>query len=692
MTVERSPSAAPMRALAAAYSYIRFSFTEQGRGDSVRRQTEAAQAWCDRNKARLDSSTTLHDLGKSAFRGAHRQNPDRNALAAFLKMVEEGKIAHGSFLIIESLDRLTREHIRPALTLLLNLIEAGVRIVQLKPVEVIYDEDVEPMQLMMALMELSRGNSESRIKSERIGAAHASKREQARNGRVLSRTKRTHTRSGKLLTRNLPAWVRIESIERDRYTVALIPERAEVVGRIFALAASGLGLQRIVAKLTEDGVPAWGRLLTDEDLARYEERRRADGEPPLTKDERAALRRPGYWHRGKWTPPAWNRGYVHQMLTDRRALGEYLPRQRAGRQTLERWLASGSVISNYFPPVVDEATFTAARAAMTERKPREGRRVGKHIDLFSRLIYDALDGSVCYTTTRTENFAPRYYDADGKRRRKAGGRGRRRWRLLINSSAGEGRGKARTFPAGTFERAVLKMLREVDPREVLGEASPAAEVAALERQLGWLADRQAELAAELRDGDIPAIAQQLRELKAEQDDVAVKLDEAKQLEAKPLAETWKDLAALLDETGDPDARRRLRAAIARVVDDIQLLAVRRSRDQLAAVQVNFAGGQARRNYLIIHRPPLWLAGRGTRPGHWWAGSIKHPDDSLPFNDFDLRNRGEAGQSKGRVKRYKGGEAPFEGVDEVAAMEAFLSSYDTDLIDRLLAGPHAHPVP
>ena len=176
---------------AVAYSYIRFSTPEQSRGDSLRRQTEAAQEWCDRNDARLDASTTLHDLGKSAFKGAHRTNPDRNALAGFLKLVEDGKVPRGSYLILESLDRLTREHIRPALTLLLNLIEAGVRVVQLKPVEVVYDDDVEPMTLMMALMELSRGNSESRVKSERIGAAYRNKRVKAREAELVPG--RTHT-------------------------------------------------------------------------------------------------------------------------------------------------------------------------------------------------------------------------------------------------------------------------------------------------------------------------------------------------------------------------------------------------------------------------------------------------------------------------------------------------------------------
>src|SRR5688500_15449393 len=96
-----------------AFSYIRFSHPSQIKGDSLRRQTEAAAAWCKRNGVQLDASVTLHDLGKSAYTGTHRKNPDRHALASFLRMVEQGRIPRGSHLIIEALDRLSREHIQP---------------------------------------------------------------------------------------------------------------------------------------------------------------------------------------------------------------------------------------------------------------------------------------------------------------------------------------------------------------------------------------------------------------------------------------------------------------------------------------------------------------------------------------------------------------------------------------------------
>src|SRR5262245_41808498 len=133
-TMPRKAAAPPI-----AYSYLRFSSAKQADGDSVRRQTALRDAWVAKAGAVLDTTLTLKDEGVSAFTGGHRQNPDRHALAAFLELVRRGRVPRGSYLIVESLDRLSREHIRPALTLLLNLIDSGVRVVQLLPVEAVYD-------------------------------------------------------------------------------------------------------------------------------------------------------------------------------------------------------------------------------------------------------------------------------------------------------------------------------------------------------------------------------------------------------------------------------------------------------------------------------------------------------------------------------------------------------------------------
>src|SRR4051794_35478661 len=106
-----------MPTTATAYSYLRYSSPQQSTGDSVRRQMEASAAWCKRNNVTLD--TTLRDNGVSAFKGKHRtaENADTHALARFLAAVESGKVKPGSYLILESLDRLTREAIVPAVNL-----------------------------------------------------------------------------------------------------------------------------------------------------------------------------------------------------------------------------------------------------------------------------------------------------------------------------------------------------------------------------------------------------------------------------------------------------------------------------------------------------------------------------------------------------------------------------------------------
>ena len=89
-----------------AYSYIRFSTKEQAKGHSLKRQTELREAYLSkRPDLTLDTSLTLEDLGVSAFKGA---NSDEGQLGAFIRAIESGIIPRGSYLLIESLDRLSR--------------------------------------------------------------------------------------------------------------------------------------------------------------------------------------------------------------------------------------------------------------------------------------------------------------------------------------------------------------------------------------------------------------------------------------------------------------------------------------------------------------------------------------------------------------------------------------------------------
>jgi DNA invertase Pin-like site-specific DNA recombinase len=601
MTARTSPT---------AYSYIRFSSKPQEEGDSIRRQTEAARAWAERNKVPLDTSLQI-DRGISAFKG---KNADVGALGEFLKLVERGRVRPGDYLVVEALDRLTRDDVDEALLLLLGMTKAGVKIVQLTPVEVVYFKPVDPLKLMMMVMELMRGNSESATKSQRVGKAWAQKREKARGGEPM--------------TDRLPAWVR-----RRGETLELVPERARVVRLIFELAAAGYSAGALVARLVRDRVPPFG---------------------PDGKDGE---------------PARWNRAYVCRILYDRRALGELKP-------------SVGEVIPGYYPAVVTDAEFNAARSGAGERKHSLGRRPrGKNCkasavcEAFAELGLEAGNDAVAawceknrkLTVSRTviwrercrlegkptEPARPReggevnlfkslvVHARDGdhyqltQRLSKAPGRPTRRFGVLVNSRATQGGQTAYSLPYDVFQDALLSRLVEIDPKEIVNGGQPEDEVLALTQQLDGvereLADANGFMDA---NGFSASIGKRIKTLESRKDDLEAALAAARQRVAHPLTETWGELPSLVqllrDAADREDARVRLRSVLRRLVAAVYLLVVPRGLERLFAVQVVFRGERdgLRRDYLGLYRPAA-----GRRPGGWWVRSLA--EVARP-GDFDLR--------------------------------------------------------
>src|SRR5262249_22434494 len=109
-----------------AYSLLRFSSPEQSKGDSRRRQTADAEAWCQPPGVPLDPSWWLSAPAVSVYTPKHRTTPARYALAAFLKQIEGRRVRPGDYLLIETLDRLSREEEVPACHLLTGILMSGV--------------------------------------------------------------------------------------------------------------------------------------------------------------------------------------------------------------------------------------------------------------------------------------------------------------------------------------------------------------------------------------------------------------------------------------------------------------------------------------------------------------------------------------------------------------------------------------
>lgn len=224
-----------------AYSYVRFSTPQQLKGDSLRRQLEASERYVTENGLVLDETLNLRDLGISAFRG---KNVERGALGAFIKAIESGKVKKGSYLIVESLDRLSREEVIDALEIFLKIIRAGINIVTLVDNHLYSKASVKAnfTELIISIAVMSRAHDESKMKSYRRTERWKKAKEQARE-------------TGKKITRKIPFWLSLP--DRDGEFIVKEAE-SQVVKRIFDLAANGYGYTKICQYLNQNGISSPG--------------------------------------------------------------------------------------------------------------------------------------------------------------------------------------------------------------------------------------------------------------------------------------------------------------------------------------------------------------------------------------------------------------------------------------------------
>jgi DNA invertase Pin-like site-specific DNA recombinase len=320
---------------ALAYSYLRFSKPEQGQGDSLRRQNDLRQSWLKRNPTvRLDTSVRMVDRGVSGYRGEHRTK-SKHALACFLDLVERGRVPVGSFLIVENLDRLTRENPVDSIPAVLQLVRAGIRIVQLSPVEMVYDSEMEQHHLMNMLWELSRGHAESKRKSGLCGEAWREKKKKAREDK---------TPHGAMC----PAWIQLVD---GRYR--LKEDAARTVRKIFTWSAGGLGVSRILDRLEAEQIPPIGK------------------------------------------SGAWERSYVCKLLRNKTAIGVYQPGNGSGGKRPD----GEAIANYYPPAVEESLWYAAQKAADQRRQRSGRPSGARATNPFSGLLRSALDGSKLHVTT-----------------------------------------------------------------------------------------------------------------------------------------------------------------------------------------------------------------------------------------------------------------------------------------------------
>jgi DNA invertase Pin-like site-specific DNA recombinase len=319
---ERKATAAAERPL--AYSYVRFSTPEQAKGVSYDRQIELAQAYA-REKGLQLAETTYKDLGMSAFR--HR-NAQTGALRAFLKAVEDGDIPSGSFLLVESLDRVTRNAILDAQALFLLIINSGITLVTLADRRAYSRESVNanPTELIVSIAIMMRGHEESLTKSRRLSDVYERKRATAEADAAAGKIT-------KPFTRMLPAWL---EWREGAQGYSVIPERAKAVHDIFAMADDGLGQHAIAQRLDADGVPTFA--------------------------EKGRRRRSSHWQRT----------YIKHLLTNSAVVGVFTPHQKRTDAQGKRKRVPVGTVEGYYPAIIERDLFerVASRARATAARGR----------------------------------------------------------------------------------------------------------------------------------------------------------------------------------------------------------------------------------------------------------------------------------------------------------------------------------
>jgi DNA invertase Pin-like site-specific DNA recombinase len=223
---------------AKVYSYLRFSDSRQSAGSSAARQTEYAERWARDRGIALDESLSLRDEGLSAF---HQRHVKQGALGAFLRAIDEGRIAAGSVLVVEGLDRLSRAEPIQAQAQLAQVVNAGITVVTASDGREYNREGLKanPMELVYSLLVMIRAHEESDTKSKRVRAAIRRQCEGWQAG-----TFRGVIRNGKD-----PQWLRLVDGAWE-----FVPERLEAVRLAIRLFLDGHGAAKIVDRLNEAGL------------------------------------------------------------------------------------------------------------------------------------------------------------------------------------------------------------------------------------------------------------------------------------------------------------------------------------------------------------------------------------------------------------------------------------------------------
>ncbi|MCD1591788.1 recombinase family protein [Qipengyuania citrea] len=323
---------------------------EQGKGTSLKRQLESARDFIKQHSdwdypftdPLAQQERDFTDQGKSAYAGVHREAG--GALYELERKATAGHFRNGAALVVENLDRLTRQGWEEALKILTTLTTNGMSVHTVhggKKFNAFEKPDMG--QVITVIVEAEADHRASDDKSKRVRKAWDAKIEAMQNG------------DRKAFSKHLPAWLEIdpktgESVANEH--------RAEIVREIYQRYVDGQGLPSIVRNINERGEESWAR--------------------------------------GSRKGNGWNTAYLHKLLRNRAVLGEFAPKSRKHSEAAHHAVSKGIVIPDYYPQIVSTDLFNKAQATKKQRKAIGGKETSRLRNLFAGLASCTECGSKMY--------------------------------------------------------------------------------------------------------------------------------------------------------------------------------------------------------------------------------------------------------------------------------------------------------
>lgn len=300
-----------------AVSYLRMSTKKQLNGHSLKRQNETIDQYVKENN--LELIETLEDIGLSGFSGA---NIKKGVLGEFIERINNEEVDKDIVLIVENLDRLSRQAPTRAFSQLVEIIEYGIEIHTLQDRQKYTNETLSQNQglLFSSIGFMLRAHEESKTKSDRLKKVWKNKRDNIKN---------------KPITLRSPFWLD-PIIENGITTRFKLNNKAPLVEDMFNLSIEqNYGVSKLTKYMNDN----------------YSKHR------------------------------TWNTSTVKRTLNNEQTYGAYTPTTLIdGVRTIM------DTIEGYYPPVIDKETYLLNKRMMKERAIHSKGETTSNKNIFSGIL------------------------------------------------------------------------------------------------------------------------------------------------------------------------------------------------------------------------------------------------------------------------------------------------------------------